>query len=413
MLKLFSIIVILSLNLKNIKNSLDCNLVNDLSDSDLSGNRFSFKNQSPSESKAPLTYWEINPLFSKCGIIPAELTNNAKSHSKFFIHWLFNSHSSFRLSFRLEYAENYTFLNYYYSVRRYTSDEVYTRRHKFHEANETENSTTEASLEESLELKDELKKVSLFSKQEIKTAMNEPDNHLIVKFKPAPLIYDDKFDMLKNMFIVCVVIINLNTGITFTLPFMCVDIFIDKRYYKHLKLDKDDHTRSFYRQHSLGIMVTLGPLSLILFLTLVYLFYRKNKNSVLKQEMILLENKIRNMSDLRIREVKEVKKETLREESMFELDPNIIFVRKRNRHTEYSNMVRYSRYDLINDSEQMLSQEEIFINELKSIIEGDKCSESSSEYNRNYGSKINKDDEFFYLNQDYLNQQEEFLEFCV
>lgn len=430
------VVFIFYLNLKFISSTLDCNLVNDLLDSDLALSQLSSDKQlnpnnistwsntsSPHANTPHLSYWEMNPLFSKCGIIPAELVGNKRSHSKFFIHWLFNSHTSFKTSFRLEYVENYTSLNYYYSIRRYTSDETFSRRHRFHETNETESVEEETSIEDALELKDSLKKQFIFKhtrELQNSSSIHESYNHLVVNFDPAPTRYEEKFDMLKNMFIVCVVILNLNSGLTFTLPFMCVDVFTDKSYYKTLKLENDDHTRSLYRKHSLGTMVTLGPLSLIAFAIVAYMYYKRRRDKFVNEKKLIEQS----LKQIQNKSVVEEPKETLErieesDESTFELNSNVILKRKT---SEYLNKQRFSRYDLIEDYEQLPTQEEALFNDLKeaslksnknSIKSLKSTTPSLKNINNNNKQNQKSNSNFFYLNRYYFDQQDDFLECYV
>ena len=110
------LLVIILIFIVEVDANLNCVLLNELSNHDLlnvdSLNRQPLSNSNISNlthpinaenfTVIPLSLWEMDPMFSKCGILPAELVNNNRSNAKFFIHWLFNSHNSFKLSFRLE-----------------------------------------------------------------------------------------------------------------------------------------------------------------------------------------------------------------------------------------------------------------------------------------------------------------------
>lgn len=389
-----------------INSTLDCDLMNDLTDSEIDENITSSSNKIP-----PLSNWEKNPLFSKCGIIPAELVSNQHSHAKFFIHWLFNSHHSFKLTFRLEFIENYTNLNYYYSIRTYTGQEIFTKAYKFHETNET-NEADEATLEESLELKDDLKKELVINTETVDSDLNKPvnltlndtsksnktheeENHLLFNFDPVPHHYQDKYDIVNNMYVICVIIVNIKDGLSFTLPFMCVDIFLDKKYYKHIKLESDDHERNMYRKHSLGMMITLGPLCVIAFI-LIGVMYHKTKadrenemlarlNSVPNPNM-LLANKL-----LKSLEIEEPDETITRVNGLAKEDEkigNFVEMAKR-RMSEFSNDVKFTRYDLFEDMEKLPTKEETFIQELEPNFKLESKQKSDSLDNKmenfNYG----------------------------
>ncbi len=270
---LVRLVVFFLLDLECITANLNCVLLNELSNYDLinehamhgpnrlqndsatwQSSNFSHPINPENSTIVPLSFWEMDPLFSKCGILPAELVNNHKSNAKFFIHWLFNSHSSFKLSFRLEFIEDYTYLNYYFSIRKFTTNEEFlTKIHRFHETNDSNSShgqndddDNEATIEESLEFANDIEKRMLYSYfisksfgrntltgnlSNITIARHEAYNNLIVSFKPLSA-YHEKYDMLNQMYIICVMLINLRNGATFTLPFMCLDIYTDRRYYK-------------------------------------------------------------------------------------------------------------------------------------------------------------------------------------
>jgi hypothetical protein len=278
----------------------------------------------------PLSFWETDPLFSKCGILPAELVNNARSNAKFFVHWLFNSHTSFKLSFRLEYIEDFTRLNYYFSIRKFTTNEEHlTRIHRFHETNETTlnsggganddadhavdedyDDDNEATIEESLEFANDMERRRLLQSYLIRrsnsslnnnsaaaahhnvtVARHEAYNNLIVTFKPfSASSHGEKYDTLNQMYIICVMLINLRSGVTFTLPFMCLDVYVDRRYYKTIKL-KNNMAASL-RQHSLGIMLSVGPLTFFVFLLVAGLYYGKTRRQKKKQFQLNVEDEM-------------------------------------------------------------------------------------------------------------------------
>jgi hypothetical protein len=420
------ILLIIIIDLGLILANLDCNSVNDLNETD-----FSDQNSNSSfayKPVVPLSSWEKNPMFSKCGIIPGELVNNKHSHAKFFIHWLFKSHNSFKVSFRMEYIEDYSYLNYYYSIKKFTGTEIFTKISKF--KNSTSNSSDfesqsepEATLEESLEMKRALSNKRLImslksinrnaidtnaSNDSNSNASNtqhsighELENDLIIKFDPVPLAYEDKYDMLKYMYVVCVMVVNLEEAITFTMPFMCVDIFIDKRYYKYLKLESDDHTRNEYRKHSLGILVTLAPLSLFLLMTITFLYSmkmrrKKNKAAIAAQidsvelstKKIMEHSPNPQLARVLIKSMKKSRADAASRrasvKSSYAIASKAKDEGKSQRSSVYSRDRRFSRYELIDDCEAMPNQADILIEELKARVD----ELNSKELNRHRSSSL-------------------------
>ena len=462
-----------NLNEANYGMNMRINIINDTN----SGN-YSYLNISGNSNVtiAPLSAWEMDPLFSKCGILPANLMNNKKSNSKFFIHWLFNSHKSFKLSFRLEFVENYTLLSYYFSIRKFTTNEEFlTKIRSFTEINETkmeDEDENEASIEESLEFKNTIEKNLLISYLMERSYPSNPNmtnssrheafNNLIVNFKPNHMHHASKYEMLNQMYVICVMIINLKSGVTFTLPYMCLDVFIDRRYYKSIKMS--NNTLSSFREHSLGIMLSLGPLTIVAFIVVAFLHYYKAKHKLLElpNEMDISQeyreymnrvilnqfgkkeskNEFRNSSIDQIEETilangaltEEAEEKEDYSRNNEEKSSNIIQGTENNEElseiegTEYSNERRYSRYELIEDQEPMSCHEEVLIHDLIQNIE--KKSTCSSSLNFEYvelkskrstnatnstrNSTINTLDlnanslmatDYFYLNENYLNSK--------
>lgn len=181
----------------------DCSLIKESTLSSSKGSESILENSFFTSSRTELI---------KCGILPANLVNNQKSNSKFLIKWSFKTHKSIELEFRLDSVENYSLLNYYYSIRKFTGDEFYSGVKPFQPLPET-----------------------------IDTAMpisNNTDhkNTLILNIETISIEYKEEYDQLKNAFIICTIILNLKSGITFNLPFMCVDVFFDKFYYRKDKV---------------------------------------------------------------------------------------------------------------------------------------------------------------------------------
>ncbi|CAF0710279.1 unnamed protein product [Brachionus calyciflorus] len=239
----------------------------------------------------------INPLYSvferskpiKCGIINHQLVSNKNSSSKFFISWIFESKTSVKLTFLLENVDNFTQINYYYLIKKFGKDDVATEVNKFDQNN---------SYKETL----------------------------LIKYDPLPFHLVEVYDILKNILNVCVVIINLNYGFSFSLPFMCVDIFLDREYYKSLDKESMDHLGFYFRQHSLGTLIVLFPLTIFIYLA-ICLWHKKHvkSNSFIKE--MLLKNRIFNnisISDL----YNELSEQTQKENIIYKYNSNVSMVQK-------------------------------------------------------------------------------------
>ena len=193
--------------------ALDCSSLNNLADFD----------DNSTFSPPPLTNWEMSPTFSRCGIIPAQLVSNEHSHAKFFIHWLFNSHSSFLVSFRLAFVEDLRHLNYQFTVRQFTDTrELLTALKPFgmhtnstssgKATDENEDDHEALSLEDSIELGNARaaagKEVPLNTSDRHNRSGEQQHEHLHKKeplHDSLVLEFDldekpgEKFEMIKNM----------------------------------------------------------------------------------------------------------------------------------------------------------------------------------------------------------------------
>lgn len=208
------------------------------------------------------TYDEINSNFNlKCGIIPSKLVSNVKMHSKFFLKLDFLTPNSFKLRFRIENIENFTNLNYFYTIRKYLNYEntITTRINKF-----------------------QMNKTTSFD-------INSDENELIYNYR-HPLRRtitqnDDLNDFFEQYtYIICIIIINLKDGYSFNLPFMCMDIYTDKFYNDYLLFRlKSRLNVILLRKHSLGTIIVLAPLVIILLITITICNYCNIKNDLKKK----------------------------------------------------------------------------------------------------------------------------------
>lgn len=174
--------------------SFDCNLIRESIDS---------------ESDLESFFISGSYLSLKCGIIPASLVNNKESNAKFLIKWTFKTTKSIELEFRIDSVEDYSILNYYYSIRKFNGHEFYSGVKPF-----------------------------LPEPEEINESTNNTDlkNTLLLNVETVSFDYMEEFDQIKNSFIICTIVLNLQSGISFNLPFMCVDVFFDQFYYEKDKV---------------------------------------------------------------------------------------------------------------------------------------------------------------------------------
>lgn len=150
----------------------------------------------------------ISDRVFKCGILPAFLINNIKSNAKFFIKWSFKTPKTVRLEFRLDSIEELASLSYYFSIRKFNGNEFYSQVTQLHQPPE----------------------------DMANTSVNKQT--LLLNIHTISLEYHEKYDVLKNAFVVCTIIINVKFAIAFNLPFMCVDVYFDEFFYEKDKVSK-------------------------------------------------------------------------------------------------------------------------------------------------------------------------------
>ena len=211
-------------------------------------------------------------LAVKCGIIPAQLISNNRSHARFYMNWNFESDSLLKVSFRVDFVEDYANLKYYYAIRKYTGLEVYSQVLNLENTSgEQSNRTAEESVKRRLRRGDD------DGDDDANETTTNRTKHMILDFKDLPkpsLSNRNYYEMANSMLIICVMIANLNEGFSFNLPFMCADIFLDKNYYNFLINSASSSNSYAKRVHA--ILIALAPFLflLILFISTVY-FARK------------------------------------------------------------------------------------------------------------------------------------------
>lgn len=180
--------------------SFDCNLIREY---------VSSRESSP-ESTLENDFLNSHYHFLKCGILPARLVNNKETNAIFLIKWTFLNAHLIELEFRLDSVENYSMLNYYYSIRRFDHEEFYSGVKAFQP------------------LPDEYPMI-----------LNNTDhkNTLLLNMHTISIEYNEEYDLLRNAFVICTIVLNLRDGFEFTLPFMCVDVFFDDFYYEKDKVE--------------------------------------------------------------------------------------------------------------------------------------------------------------------------------
>lgn len=324
-----------------------------------------------------------NTASLKCGIIPANLINNKNSNAIFLIERILNTNkNSIRLRFFLDDVEDYSHLNYYYSLRTFKKNEFFTNAKSF-----------------------KFKKNENISK----------NNDLILNIK-----HQSKYTLVQDFFIVCIIIMNLKNGIMFNLPFMCMDIMTKNEYlYERIETKR-----------SIFVLISLIPLLFILILFISISSRLKNKHKHKNMYMTTsLVNKFRNyylynenMSNIQmvsrlstsydLEQLDKISREIINKELKIP--------------SEYNDSSVYSQYELIKNNICNMDQKKTIINDLILKLEqSSSCSRLSSESsnfneieksssNSTSHSKLNL--KFFYLNHGYLNtdyDENEFAEYYV
>jgi hypothetical protein len=146
------------------------------------------------------------------------------------------------------------------------------------------------------------------------------------------------------------------------------------------------------RQHSLGIMLSVGPLTFFAFLIVAALYYGKNRkklavsgeqfnlnmsdamNKLLLQSLIKqsLRVNMKNGGGFQGDPDEEVNNQSTEDDSDTDLDldeANTITNNRSGRSGEYSNDRRYSRYEMNEDHEPMSVHEEVLVHDLLQSIE--------------------------------------------
>lgn len=294
MIKFLLIAFFLVVSLNKIESSYDCRL---LADIDIRLNASDFK--------------PFDTTFSKCGLVPGQFLSNKIKHGVFYISWHFTSMHSFKLNFTLENIENISILNYHYSYRKFTSaDEIATNVTKFEKVNELSKSSYSYN------------------------SSNHMENSLVFNYDPIPESLESSYELLKYMYVICVMIVNLKEGTVFTMPFMCIDVYVDENYYKSLK----NHSEDLHY----GIVITLSPLA-ILFLVIISVVYHRfySKKPSTQTLSRLIEMTRNNL--LAVDLLKKIE-------------------------TSGNNARRFSRYELYEDCMQLQSNDDLLLNELKTCI---------------------------------------------
>lgn len=153
-----------------------------------------------------------------------------------------------------------------------------TKLRRLDDQNSTSSTEQEESLEESLEFNGSLNdKRNLVRASGGRVDANSTTNttnpitynNLIVKFRTSSL--ESNYEMVSQMYVICAVLVNLKSGITFTLPFMCMDVFVDREFYKSIVLS--NNTLTVLREHSYGVLISIGPLTVVVFFILASMHY--------------------------------------------------------------------------------------------------------------------------------------------
>ena len=320
-----SCLLILLLKLKQSVTSFDCRLL---------ANIDHHSNNSQYDSVP------MDTIFSKCGVLPGQFLSNHNKHAVFYMNWQFISKHSFKIDFKLDFVENYSILNYYYSFRKFpSSDELTTNVSKFSESNE----------------------LHIDSNKNKFKIMNQFENNLIFEFEPVPHSLPQTYDIMNFMYVICVMIVNLKEGTVFTMPFMCVDIFVDQNYYKTLKNES--------KMNHYGIVITLVPLSIVVLVIIAVLYFKFHKQRV-------------TTTNTTLRFLLHSAKSDLLTNDLLQTITNDSLIKRKisNRNMSLSNR-RFSRYELQDDCDEMPSNEEIILAELKTRLKPELISRLRSSLN--------------------------------
>ncbi len=284
----------------------------------------------------------LNPISTKCGVIPGQLLSNKKSNGLFHINWKFESDHSFVINFQLSRIENYSILNYYYTFRKYAS------------LNESSTNVT-------------------------KFVNNS--NSLMFNFNPVSTSHENEYNILTHMYIVCVMIINLNDATIFSLPFMCIDVFVDQNYYN--SLHSESSSISTY-----GVVITLGPLLIILLITISFLNSKFHKDEIKTSSTTIKELLNMNKTNLLMIDLlKSVNKNEKPE--------------NQRKFSYISNQRKFSRYELIEDCEINPTPDETLFSELNAT------------YKKNSMKPTDLNDIYLISNSELDNIQSDIREFYV
>ena len=288
----------------------------------------------------------LNPINTKCGVIPGQLLSNKKNNGLFYINWKFNSDHSLTIHFELNNIENYSILSYYYTLRKYAS------------LNESSTNVTK---------------------------FINNSNSLIFNFNPVSTKHENEYDILPHMYIMCVMIINLNDATIFSLPFMCIDVFVDKNYYN--SIHNEASSISTY-----GVVITLGPLLIILLITIAFLNSKFHKHDIKTSSTTIKELLNMNKTNLLMIDLlKSVNKnENPENKRKFSHISN-----------EISNERKFSRYELIEDCKINPTPDETLFSELNAT------------YKKNSMKPTDLNDIYLISNSDLDNIQSDIREFYV
>ena len=284
----------------------------------------------------------LNPINTKCGVIPGQLLSNKKNNGLFYINWKFNSDHSLTINFELNNIENYSILNYYYTLRKYAS------------SNESSTNVTK---------------------------FINNSNSLIFNFNSVSTKYENEYDILTHMYIMCVMIINLNDATIFSLPFMCIDVFVDQNYYN--SLHNEASSISTY-----GVVITLGPLLIILLITIAFLNSKFHKNDIKTSSTTIKE--LLNMNKTNLLMIDLLKSVNKNE------NPE-----NKRKFSYISNERKFSRYELIEDCKINPTPDETLFSELNAT------------YKKNSMKPTDLNDIYLISNSDLDNIQSDIREFYV
>lgn len=202
----------------SLKDSYDCSLIREYLGS-----------SSKSASNSLQSFFKSTEKYVKCGILPAAIANNQHYNAKFLIKWEFKTDKSIQVDFLLDSVEDFSSLKYYFAIRRFDADEFNLGVNEFKPEIEPAEITTTIQYAP--------------NETVTNTSFSSTKNTIVLNVNlPVASHHHGEFDQLKNAFITCVIILNTKLGVSFNLPFMCVDIFIDEFYYEK---DKVKEIRKF------------------------------------------------------------------------------------------------------------------------------------------------------------------------